>query len=61
MEVVLAGDIIGSQKNQPIAYLKTIEEVLKRYSSPNRFLIYRGDSFLAWMDRPELALDCVID
>jgi hypothetical protein len=61
MEVVLAGDIIGSQKNQPKTYLKTIEQVLKRYSSPNRFLIYRGDSFQAWMDHPEQALHCAIE
>lgn len=61
MDVVLAGDIIGSKKNQPDDYLKIIEPILKKYSKKNMFQIYRGDSFQAWIKEPEMALHCVIE
>lgn len=56
MEVVLAGDIIGSKKNNPDDYLKIIEPILKQYSSSGNYQIYRGDSFQAWVNSPELGL-----
>lgn len=56
MQVVLAGDIIGSQKNQPDDYLKIIEPILKVHSKNGMYQIYRGDSFQIWMDSPEQGL-----
>ncbi len=56
MEVVLAGDIIGSQKNKPSDYLKVIESILKIHSKEGMYQIYRGDSFQAWIKTPELGL-----
>ena len=56
MEVVLAGDIIGSQKNSTDDYLKIIEPILEKYSKKGMYQIYRGDSFQAWLEKPQLAL-----
>lgn len=56
MEVVLAGDIIGSQKNNPQDYLKIIEPILRKFSKKGMYQIYRGDSFQAWIENPELGL-----
>lgn len=56
MEVVLAGDIIGSKKNKPSDYLEIIEPVLKDFSKKGRYQIYRGDSFQVWLDGPELGI-----
>jgi hypothetical protein len=56
MEVVLAGDIIGSQKNKPNDYLKVLEPILELHSKKDMFQIYRGDSFQSWIDTPELGL-----
>ncbi len=61
MEVVLAGDIIGSKKNQPNDYLTIIEPILKKHSKERMYQIYRGDSFQAWMEDPLKALHCVIE
>jgi hypothetical protein len=56
MEVVLAGDIIGSKKNKPDDYLKIIEPILKQHSKDGMYQIYRGDSFQVWMATPVLGL-----
>jgi hypothetical protein len=61
MEVVIAGDIIGSKKNEPESFLNIIENVLKKYSNDGRFIIYRGDSFQAWINEPHLALYCAVE
>lgn len=61
MKVVIAGDIINSKKNEPESYLNSIDHVLKKYSSAGRFMIYRGDSFQAWIDDPHLALYCAVE
>lgn len=56
MEVILAGDIIGSQKNQPNDYLKVIEPILIQHSKKGMYQIYRGDSFQARIETPALGL-----
>ncbi|GAK77955.1 MAG: helix-turn-helix domain-containing protein [Nonlabens ulvanivorans] len=56
MEVVIAGDIIGSKKNIPDDYLSVIEPILKHYCKEGMYQIYRGDSFQGWINTPELAL-----
>lgn len=56
MEVVLAGDIIGSQKNKPEDFLNVLEPILKKSCSDGMYQIYRGDSFQGLIKTPELAL-----
>lgn len=56
MEVVLAGDIIGSQKNKPSDYLNVIEPILKEHCNDGMYQIYRGDSFQGRIITPELGL-----
>ncbi|PQJ32972.1 hypothetical protein BST92_14045 [Nonlabens arenilitoris] len=56
MEVVIAGDIIGSKKNIPDDYLSVIEPILKHYCKKNMYQIYRGDSFQGWIHTPGQAL-----
>jgi hypothetical protein len=61
MEVVLAGDIIGSKKNQPNDYLTIIEPILTKHSKKGMYQIYRGDSFQSWMEDPLMALHCAVE
>ncbi len=56
MEVVIAGDIIGSKKNIPDDYLSVIEPILKHYCKAGMYQIYRGDSFQGWISSPQQAL-----
>ncbi|MGJ8685551.1 MAG: MarR family transcriptional regulator [Nonlabens sp.] len=56
MEVILAGDIIGSQKNKPDDFLSVIEPILKEHCKDGMYQIYRGDSFQGWIKTPELGL-----
>ncbi|MBF4984844.1 hypothetical protein FNJ87_11045 [Nonlabens mediterrranea] len=56
MEVVIAGDIIGSKRNNPDDYLSVIEPILKTHCKEGMYQIYRGDSFQGWIHNPELAL-----
>lgn len=56
MEVVIAGDIIGSKKNNPNDYLEILEPILKKFSKKGMYQIFRGDSFQAWIKTPEHGL-----
>ncbi|BAO56573.1 SatD family protein [Nonlabens marinus] len=56
MEVVIAGDIVNSQQNNPDEYLTVLKSVLSEYSQDGMFQIYRGDSFQAVLNRPQLGL-----
>ena len=47
MEVVIAGDIINSQKHDPDKYLSVLKDILSAYSTEGMYQIYRGDSFQA--------------
>lgn len=56
MEVIIAGDIIGSKKNDPQEFLGIIKPILKKFCKPGMYQIYRGDSFQGWLATPELGL-----
>ncbi|PRP66764.1 SatD family protein [Nonlabens agnitus] len=56
MKVVIAGDIINSQQNDPETFIKALKDILSEYSSDGLFQIYRGDSFQALLKRPELGM-----
>ncbi|KQC33865.1 hypothetical protein AAU57_11390 [Nonlabens sp. YIK11] len=56
MKVVIAGDIINSQQNDPETFVKVLKDILSEYSSDGLFQIYRGDSFQALIKTPELGL-----
>ncbi|WP_240642391.1 hypothetical protein [Nonlabens xiamenensis] len=61
MEVIIAGDIVDSQKNPPELYLEILKSILLKYSRTNMFQMYRGDSFQAWINKPEDALKAAIE
>lgn len=61
MEVVIAGDIIDSQINNPSDYLEILDPILKKYAKEGMYHIYRGDSFQAWIKTPEQGLLACIE
>ncbi|SCY12090.1 SatD family (SatD) [Nonlabens sp. Hel1_33_55] len=56
MQVVIAGDIINSQKHDPDKYLSVLKDILSAYSTEGMYQIYRGDSFQAKLNQPEQGL-----
>lgn len=60
MKVVIAGDIINSQQNDPEKYVTVLKDVLSEYSTDGLFQIYRGDSFQALISKPVMAMHACI-
>jgi hypothetical protein len=61
MNIVIAGDIIGSKKNLPDHYLDVVQSILKEHARDSHYQIYRGDSFQAQINKPVDALKiCLI-
>lgn len=56
MEVIIAGDVIGSKKNDPQEFLTIIKPILQKYCKPDMYQLYRGDSFQGWLETPELGV-----
>ena len=56
MEAIIAGDIINSQKHNADTYLSVLKQVLSEHSKDGMNQIYRGDSFQAILNRPQLGL-----
>lgn len=56
MEVIIAGDVIGSKKNNPQEFLAVIKPILEHYCKPAMYQLYRGDSFQGWLATPELGV-----
>lgn len=56
MEAIIAGDIINSQKHNADTYLSVLKQVLSEHSKDGMYQIYRGDSFQAILNRPQLGL-----
>ena len=61
MVSVLTGDIINSRKSSPQIWMPVLKKALGRFGSqPQKWELYRGDSFQLQIDDPAEALEAAI-